>query len=328
MYKKKDFNFLEKYEKISFKTGIILCTGEWIHIIINSFQESHKIQTECSQDVYFDLRDFLGKYKKIHGSRHVFTIGNDGLHIQTKKTGEEEIIGVEKGIKVSPLVPKEKGCHLNNCNFKQFDILSSINMDLSYISFLKDASLVIEEDNSYIWKTNGITDIYIQLPSLSKPMGYIPHSLMTLFANWQGEEAYISIEKNVPGIGVDNLVLHDDENILAVAMNRNEEYNTYELPSSSQQYTLTSEELKNLQSIKFKKLLAQIKKEKNLKTSYEVYVEIVDGIWYMNEEKFFETEGKITTRRYEGYKLATFINNAKHLTVHDTYLQDGNIYFI
>lgn len=331
MYKKKDFEFISKYEKLRYKQGTILCTSEWIHIITNTLRESHRMETGCIKDSYFSLDSFLEGYKKVHGSRHLFTIVDDGLLIQTKKTGEEEIVPLEKGLEIKPILPSKKIAIDGSFTFQQFGLLKDISIDMSYLGFLKEATLVLDKDSSYIWKTNGITDVYIRLPSLGETKGYKLSDEICYFSDvnqWNDSKINISLAKNVPGIGIDYLVIYSENDMMAVPLQNDNDYNTYEIPSSSQHYTLTQEELENLQSIKFKKLLAQVKKEKNLKVSYEVYIEIVDGIWYMNGEKFFECSGKVTTRRFEAYKLATFIQNAKEIEIHDRFLKDSNIYFI
>lgn len=331
MYKKKDFDFISKYEKLRFKQGTILCTPQWIHIITNNLRESHRMETGCSKDIYFNLESFFEGYKKVHGSRHLFTIVDDGLLIQTKKTREEEIYPLEKGLGIKPILP-DRGFALDeSVNFQQFSLLKDLSLDMPYLSFLKDATLVLDREISYIWKTKGITDIYISLPNLDKTKGYkIPNEISCFsdISQWNDSKINIAIAKSVPGIGIDYLVIYSENDIMTVPLQMDEDYNTYEIPSSSQHYTLTQEELDTLQNIKFKKLLATVKKEKNLKVSYEVFIEIVDGIWYMNGEKFFECSGEVTTRRFEAYKLATFIQNAKEIEIHDRFLKDSNIYFI
>ena len=331
MYKKKDFDFIGKYEKLRLEQGTILCTPQWIHIITNTLRESHRLETGCVKNQYFNLESFLEGYKKVHGSRHLFTIVDDGLLIQTKKTGEEEIYPLEKGLEINPILP-DRGIALDeSVNFQQFSMLKDISLDMSYLSFLKDATLVLDRETSYIWKTNGITDIYIKLPSLGVTKGYKISGEISCFSDisqWNDSKINIAIAKSVPGIGIDYLVIYGENDIMTVPLQMDNDYNTYEIPSSSQQYILTQEELDTLQNLKFKKMLAGVKKDKNLKVSYEVYIEIVDGIWYMNGEKFFECSGKVTTRRFEGYKLATFIQNAKEIEIHDRFLKDSNIYFI
>lgn len=326
MYKKKDFSFLNKYENMDYRIGSILCTKEWVHINIGIFRESHKIETQCSKDMYFKLESFIEAYKKIHGSRHLFTVSEHGLIIETKKTGEQEIISLEEGTAFTPFFPKGfKDGKLQNP--LALSILKSISLELDYVSFLKDTTLVLENDRSYIWKSNGISDIYVHLPFIGKEKGYKVNAI-NLISQWEGEEPHICIEKRIPGIGCDNLILYDENNIMALSLEKLEEYNTYKLPSSSQKYTLSEKEIDELKKIPIKKLLASIKKEHNLKVGYQVYIEIIDGIWYVNGERFFQVSSEITTRRFEGYKLAEFINNAKTLTLHNEYIQDNQIFFI
>lgn len=331
MYKKKDFEFITKYEKLKYKSGTIHCTPTWIHIITDVLIESHKIETDCIKEQYFTLDSFLREYKKIHGSRHLFTIIDDGLLLHTKKDGDEIVYPLEHGLCIPSLTIKKRGSIIDNLSYKQFNLLNDISLDISYLCFLKDATLVLEKEKSYIWKTNGITDIYIQLPRYDVKRGYkVPKeiSYLSSISQWEDREVFFTIEKKVSGIGSDYFVIYSNNNMMAIPICQQEEYDTYEIPSYSQQYTLTQKELKSLQSIKFKKLIAELKKEKNIKIGYEVYIEIIDGIWYMNDKKFFECSGKITTRRFEAYKLASFIQNANQLTITENFIQDSHTLFI
>lgn len=326
MYKKKDFSFLNKYDNTHYQYGSVLCTKEWIHINVGIFQESHKLTTECNTNSFFELYSFIEAYKKVHGSRHLFTVDEKGLIIETKKTGEQGKVDVLEGRFFEPFFPKSSTKNTLQ-NPASLSILKSISLDLEYVDFLKETTLVIDRDKSYLWKSNGITDIYVNLPIQGKETGYTINAIDFL-SHWEGEEPNICIEKRVPGIGSDNLILFDEKNIMALTLIKQEEYNTYNIPSSSQQYSLSKEELEELKKIQIKKLLASIKKQLNLKVSYQLYIEIKDGVWYVNSERFFQVSSKISTRRFEAYKLAEFISNAKTLTLHDEYIQDNQFLFI
>lgn len=329
---KKDIKFIEDYEKregsISFLKNQC-CVSD----TKNNTQLTHTFEDDFGEECFeFSIEDFYKTYKKIHGAKHRFTVHKKGIDVYLKKEDSYLTSHAIKSKKSSNILflfnnlPQlQIGC-IQSKDLQGFSILEKMTTNLEYIKCFQNPSLICEKNKLYFWGTDCIHQLRIDVQTatsltLAYQLSRDDTKQISKFATRLNEDVKICYTKimNKPSY----ISFVGEKDILRCSLIENDDIYTCEYKKGNE-YIVSEKELEDLKGLGLKKLISDEKKK--VKESFEVYIEVIEGIVYLRDKKIYELSEKITlSKRIEAYRFHELLKNATEIRINPKYILFNSI---